>query len=38
MREKGLKTVDEVGEATDAGTVCGSCQDEIQAILDEING
>ncbi len=38
IREKGLKTVDEVGEATEAGTVCGSCQDDIQDILDEING
>ncbi|PVZ08346.1 (2Fe-2S)-binding protein [Porphyromonas loveana] len=38
IKEKGLKTVDEVGEATEAGTVCGSCQDDIQAILDEING
>ncbi|MDX9727027.1 MAG: (2Fe-2S)-binding protein [Bacteroidales bacterium] len=37
IREKGLKTVDEVGEATTAGTVCGGCQDDIQAILDEIN-
>ncbi|MDD4148857.1 MAG: (2Fe-2S)-binding protein [Bacteroidales bacterium] len=32
------KTVEEVGEATDAGTVCGGCQDDIQEILDEING
>lgn len=38
IREKGLKTVEEVGDATDAGTVCGTCQEEIQEILDEING
>ena len=38
IKEKGLKTVEEVGEATDAGTVCGGCQDDIQEILDEING
>lgn len=38
IKEKGLKTVDEVGDATTAGTVCGGCQDDIQAILDEING
>lgn len=38
IKEKGLKTVDEVGEATEAGTGCGGCQDTIQEILDEING
>lgn len=35
IKEKGLKTVEEVGEATDAGTVCGQCQDDIQEILKE---
>ena len=38
IKDKGLKTVEEVGEATEAGTVCGGCQDDIQVILDEING
>ena len=38
IKEKGLKTVDEVGDATTAGTVSGRCKDEIQEILDEING
>lgn len=38
IHEQGLKTVDEVGEATNAGTGCGGCQDQIQEILDEING
>ncbi|GHV34538.1 hypothetical protein FACS1894178_2240 [Bacteroidia bacterium] len=38
IKEKGLKTVDEVGDETQAGTGCGGCQDDIQAILDEING
>ncbi len=38
IREKGLKTVEEVGEATGAGTGCGGCQDDIQQILDQING
>ncbi len=38
IKEKGLKTVEEVGDETDAGTVCGGCQDDIQEILDEING
>lgn len=37
IREKGLKTVEEVGEITNAGTGCGGCQDQIQEILDEIN-
>lgn len=36
IKEKGLKTVEEVGEATDAGTGCGQCQDDIQEILDEL--
>lgn len=38
IHEQKLKTVEEVGEATNAGTGCGGCQEEIQAILDEING
>ena len=38
IREKWLKTVEEVGEATNAGTGCGGCQEQIQEILDEING
>jgi bacterioferritin-associated ferredoxin len=37
IKEKQLKSVEEVGEATLAGTTCGGCQEEIQAILDEIN-
>ena len=37
IKEKGLKTVEEVGEVTEAGTVCGQCQDDIQEILDETN-
>ncbi|MFR6284114.1 MAG: (2Fe-2S)-binding protein [Odoribacter splanchnicus] len=28
IREKGLKTVEEVGEATNAGTGCGGCQEQ----------
>ncbi len=32
-----LKTVDEVGDATEAGTFCGSCQDDIEEILKEMN-
>ncbi|MDR2848812.1 MAG: (2Fe-2S)-binding protein [Bacteroidales bacterium] len=33
-----LTTVEQVGEATDAGTGCGGCQSVVQEILDEING
>lgn len=38
IKENALKTVDEVGDTIEAGTICGSCQDDIQEILDEING
>jgi NAD(P)H-nitrite reductase large subunit len=38
IKEKGLKTADEVGEATTAGTVCGGCIPDIEVILKEING
>ena len=38
IREKGLTTFVEVSEATEAGTICGSCQDDIEEILAEING
>ncbi len=34
IKEKGLKTVEEIGEETSAGTVCGMCIDDIQEILD----
>ena len=37
IKEKGLKTVEEVGEETTAGTVCGQCLDDIKEILDELN-
>ncbi len=30
----GAKTVEEIGEKTDAGTICGVCVDEIQEIID----
>ncbi|KGN86771.1 MULTISPECIES: (2Fe-2S)-binding protein [unclassified Porphyromonas] len=38
VREKGLSTFDEVSEATEAGSVCGSCQDDIEEIIAEIKG
>ncbi len=36
IEKKGCKTVEEIGEATGAGTVCGGCIDDIQSILNEI--
>ena len=38
IREKGLKTIEEVGNETSAGTVCGGCVDEIYLLLEKING
>ena len=35
IKKDGLKTVEAVGEETEAGTVCESCHDDIQEILDE---
>jgi NAD(P)H-nitrite reductase large subunit len=37
IREKGLSTVEQVQEETTAGTVCGSCIEDIENILKEIN-
>ncbi len=33
IQADGLKTIDQIGDATEAGTVCGSCHDDIEAIL-----
>jgi bacterioferritin-associated ferredoxin len=38
IKEKGLTTVEEVSDATDAGTGCGGCVEQIEEILKEING
>lgn len=38
IKEKGLKTAEEVGEETTAGTVCGACLDDIEEIIEEVNG
>ncbi len=35
IEEKGCKTVEDVGEETGAGTICGGCIDDIQEILDQ---
>ena len=37
IKEKNLKTVEEVQEATQAGTTCGGCIPDIEEILSEIN-
>ncbi len=37
IKEQGLTTVEQVQEATEAGTGCGVCIEEIQEILDELN-
>jgi len=34
--EDGAKTVDDIMEATGAGTVCGGCISEIEEILEEV--
>ena len=37
IKENNLKTVEEVQEATQAGTTCGGCIPDIEEILGEIN-
>ena len=37
VKDKGLHTVEEVQDETNAGTVCGSCIPDIEDILNEIN-
>jgi bacterioferritin-associated ferredoxin len=38
IKEKDLKTIEEVQDETTAGTVCGGCVDDIYLILEKING
>ncbi len=38
IREHNLKTIEEVGNVTTAGTVCGGCVDDIFQLLEKING
>jgi len=33
--ENNIKTIEELQEATEAGTVCGNCIDDLEAILEE---
>ncbi|TAJ12748.1 (2Fe-2S)-binding protein [Marinilabiliaceae bacterium JC017] len=35
IREKQLTTFEQIQDETDAGTVCGTCVPEIEAILEE---
>ncbi|MEA4983974.1 hypothetical protein SDC9_56407 [bioreactor metagenome] len=37
ISQYGCKTTDDVADAIEAGAVCGSCIDDIQEILDEVN-
>ncbi len=36
IQSKGLTTADQVGEETEAGTMCGSCVPDIEEILYEV--
>ena len=33
-----ISTIEEVGDITEAGTVCGTCQDDIEEIINETTG
>ena len=34
--KEGAKTLDDIKEATEAGNICGICEDDIQEVLDEL--
>lgn len=38
IKNKKLKSVRQVQDETEAGTVCGACVDDIYILLEEING
>ncbi len=38
IKNKKLKSVRQVQDETEAGTVCGACVDDIFLLLEEING
>ena len=38
IRDKKLKTIEQVQDETTAGTVCGGCVDDIYLLLEKING
>ena len=35
IKSGNLNTFEEIGDTTEAGTVCGSCQDDIEEIINE---
>ncbi|MDR0348074.1 MAG: (2Fe-2S)-binding protein [Tannerella sp.] len=37
IRDQGLTTVEEIGDATGAGTGCGGCQPDIEELLAKVN-
>lgn len=37
VKQHGCKSVEDVSDNIEAGAVCGSCVDDIQEILDEVN-
>lgn len=37
IKSGSLATIDEVGDETEAGTVCGTCHDDIESILNQVN-
>ena len=37
IKEKGLKTIEEIREETSANTGCGGCLNDIEEILKEVN-
>lgn len=38
IKNKKLKSVSQVQDETEAGTVCGACVDDIFLLLEEMNG
>jgi bacterioferritin-associated ferredoxin len=38
IKNKNLKSIQQVQDETEAGTVCGACVDDIYLLLEELNG
>jgi NAD(P)H-nitrite reductase large subunit len=38
VRNKNLTSIEEIGTATEAGTNCGACHEDLQEILEKVNG
>ncbi|MAZ94149.1 MAG: (2Fe-2S)-binding protein [Bacteroidales bacterium] len=32
-----LKTIEEIGDETEAGTICGSCHEDLEDSIEEVN-